>query len=115
MNESSKFVQLEKELKVYIPSMSKASDRILEAEVSRFPIFIIHKGEMSIGVELVSLAETNANWSVNVSTLEDFHAKKLIEEKKIDSFKTIFKNPKTHLCMFVLSELGAKFIFLPKE
>ncbi|NJL74411.1 MAG: hypothetical protein HC892_04550 [Saprospiraceae bacterium] len=54
------------------------------------------------------------NWSINISSLEEFVVKQLIEVHKIDDFRRVYKDPKHHLCFFVLSELGATFNFIPR-
>lgn len=112
---TTKFLALEKELKPYIGTMSEASDTILDQEITRYPIFVVHKLEVAIGVSLVESTSESRKWSINASSLEEFVSKQLIEMNKIDSFKTIYKDPKKYLCLFVLSDLGANFIFLKRS
>ena len=113
--EISKYALLQSELGIYKKIMQLAADRILEEIVSEYPIFVVHQQQLEIGIPLVIRGETRGNWSINASTLEEFLAKNLIDEIKVDSFRTIYKNPAKNLCLFVLSELGAEFIFLPRE
>jgi hypothetical protein len=47
--------------------------------------------------------------------LEEFVTKQLIAEEKVEDFQTLFRYHQNDLCLFVLSELGANFIFLPKN
>lgn len=99
-----------------MPVLIKASAKLIEEEISQFPIFVIHKNEVQdIGLQIVNMVEVYGNWSVNVSTMEEFISKGIITKEKIDSFKTIYKTPKKFLCLFTLSEFGAEFIFLPKS
>lgn len=114
IGDTSKYVQLEKELGVYITIMSKAADSILDQEVSKYPIFVAHQHEVEIGISILD-EDHISNWRIHASTLEEFVSKQIIEPEKVDSFKTIYKSPQTHSCVFVLSELGAKFIFLPRK
>jgi len=95
--------------------MHEAKVTIIDQGVSEYPIMIIHNQELSIGIPIAEKGKVKGNWSINASTLEEFISKRLIEENKIDSFKTIYKTRKKFICMFVLSELGADFIFLPDE
>ena len=43
MDVQEKFQQLEKEMLPYKEIMSKASDTVMEQDVSKYPIFVIHK------------------------------------------------------------------------
>ena len=110
--QTSKYIQLREELQPYIGVMGKAADKILDEDISKYPIFVIHKQEIELGISLISKGLNG--WSVNASTLEEFVSKHIIEMKKLDSFKTIYKDPRKKLCLFVLSEIGANFIFLPR-
>jgi len=111
----SQYLQLQKELKHYKPMMAQASDTILNQEVSKYPIFVVHQQDVEIGIPIAEKEKVQGNWSINASSMEEFMSKNIIQEIKIDSFKTIFKNPEEFFCLFVLSELGANFIFLPRE
>lgn len=114
MSQEALFKQLERELRQYKPVMEKAADSILDQGVSNYPIFIIHKGELAMGIALVDRVKTKGEWSINVSILEEFATKQIIQADKVENFREIFKDPDAHLCLFVLSEAGANFIFLPR-
>lgn len=112
---SKKYKLLEKELDHYKGVMIKAGETIKDQNVSEYPIMVVHQHEMSVGIVIADKDKVKGNWSINASTLEEFISKQLIEDNKVDSFKTIYKSRQKFICMFVLSELGAEFIFLPKE
>lgn len=114
MSEDKNFEFLEKELRLYKKMMGKAADIILEKEVSRYPIFVIHQHDVEIGIPIATRENTAGNWNVNASSMEEFISKSVIESEKIDGFKNVYKDPETHLCLFVISELGAKFIFMAR-
>ncbi len=115
MQNEALFKQLERELHSFKPLLGKASDSILNEGVSTYPIFIVHKGEIDMGISLVDHNKNGGEWSINASILEEFAAKQLIKEDKIENFQKIFKDPESYLCLFVLSEAGANFIFLPRQ
>jgi len=115
MDVQEKFQQLEKEMLPYKEIMSKASDTVIEQDVSKYPIFVTHKQTIDIGLKLVDPTNNSSKWSINVSTLEEFVTRQLIQMDKLDEFKKIYKNPATHLCLFILSDLGATFVFIPRE
>ncbi|MBK8517809.1 MAG: hypothetical protein IPL55_16445 [Saprospiraceae bacterium] len=113
MSQLDQFLELEKELQPYKKILSQASDVILNENVSKYPIFIIHQQELEMGVSLID-AGSRFKWSVNASTLEEFVSKELIFMDKASDFISTYKDPDVHLCLFVLSELGAQFIFIPR-
>jgi hypothetical protein len=110
-----RYAKLEKELAPQKAVMGKAADAILDQDVSSYPIFVVHQHIVDIGIPIVEQAEKGPLWSVNASTLEELATKKIITPDKIDSFKQVYKPPQEFLCLFVLSDLGANFIFLPRE
>jgi len=112
---SKKYKLLEKELRHYIPMLLKARETIIDQGVSEYPIMIVHQHEIDVGIPIADKDKIKGNWSINASTLEEFISKQVIEANKIDSFKTIYKSRQKFICMFVLSELGAEFIFLPDD
>lgn len=108
------FLKLEEELKNYKKAIGQASDMILSQEISEKPIFIVHQQTVNLGIPIIDRNKVNGNWSVNASTLEEFIEKGLLRSDKLTDFITVYKDPKEFLCLFVLSELGATFIFLPR-
>ncbi|MBX2875916.1 MAG: hypothetical protein KTR30_27595 [Saprospiraceae bacterium] len=114
MNEENQYKAIEKALAPHQKLMEQAADTILDQEVSAYPIFIIHQLNVEIGVILVSKEEGKAEWSVHASTLEELVTKQIIQMDKVDNFRQVYKDPREHLCLFTLSEMGATFIFLPR-
>lgn len=114
MSNSTEFNQLETELQAYKEILGKAADTILNEGVSSYPIFVIHQHFVDIGILMVDKNVVSSNWSINASSLEEFMTKQIIQEDKVEDFKEIYKNPEEFYCLFVLSELGARYIFLPR-
>lgn len=114
IKEVEKLMIIEQEILQFKPVLSKASDEILKNDVTKYPIFILHKQEIAMGVPIIDRVKHSTNWSINVSSLEEFAVKKLIVESKIDEFRETYKNPLSHLCIFVLSDIGAQFLFIPR-
>jgi hypothetical protein len=111
---TEKFLKLELELKVYSKMMADASQVIIDKEVSSYPIFVAHQQELELGIQLADREKVAGNWNIHASSLEEFVAKQIIFEDKVKEFKKNYKDPLQHICVFVLSELGAQFIYLPK-
>ena len=114
MKEKIQYKLLEKELDSYKSALSKAADTIVEQNVSNYPIFIVHQHSVDIGIQMVDKEKVVGNWSVNASSLEEFVTKQIVKEDKLKEFKSVFKSHPNELCLFVLSELGAEFVFLPR-
>jgi len=105
---------LEKELRPYLKALMQAADSIMETEVSNYPILVVYQKSIELGVPVIDKIDVKGNWSVNASTLEEFAMKQVIQTDKIEDFQGIYKDPNHHLCLFVLSELGAQFIFIDR-
>lgn len=114
MNQTPLYKQLEKELVGYKPTLAKAAEVIRVQDVSLFPIFIVHQSIVDIGINIVDKDAVRGSWSVNASTLEELVTKQVIAEEKVEDFQLLYRSHADDLCLFVLSELGANFIFLPK-
>lgn len=99
---------------MYGAIMSEAREAILDQEVSRYPIFVAHQHELEIGVRLVKRNDVSP-WNINASTLEEFVTKQIIVEDKVDEFRKVYKEHPEDFCLFVISELGANFVFLPRN
>lgn len=107
------FLALQQQLQPYKKILAQAADVILDENVSKYPIFIVHQQELHMGVSLIDAGD-KFKWSVNASTLEEFVTKELIFMDKAQDFISTYKDPEINLCLFVLSELGAQFIFIPR-
>lgn len=107
--------QIEREIRQYVPILSKAADSILDQEVSNYPIFIVHQGELELGIPVIDPKKVKSTWAINVSILEEFAAKQIIKTKNIDNFRQVFKKQQEQLCLFIISEIGANFIFIPRQ
>lgn len=115
MNAEATYIQLQQDLQPYLSMLGKAADTILDQDVSKYPIFVIHKfDELELGIRLLERQEPNILWSIQVSTLEELTTKRLIEMGKVDHFREVFKDPLEYLCLFVLLDTGAHFVFLPR-
>ncbi len=114
MSTETQYIQLKEDLQEYIPLLGSAADTILDQDVSRYPIFVVHQlEELEIGISLLQRQEPQLNWSIQVTTLEELATKRLVEMEKVDRFREVYKNPRQYLCLFVLAT-AAQFVFLPR-
>ena len=116
MSINQRYNQLKVELKPYMKAMIQASETILDKEVSAYPIMIAHQQELELGIPIVT-TETfpQGTWNIHASSLEEFVAKQIISTEKIQNFRATYKDVKSFVCVFSLSELGAQFVFLPRQ
>lgn len=116
-NQSSaeKFLALKESLNQYQAIFRQASDLILRKQATRYPIFVVYQEpEVEVGIKLVDREHNRGPWNIRVSSLEEFVQKGLIRDDKVESFKQTYKDPQGFFCIFVMSELGAQFAYLPK-
>lgn len=115
MNAETTYHQLKDELQPYFKMIGDAAETILDNDISKYPIFVVHKfDELELGILLLQRAEPQTLWSVQASTLEELATKRLIEMEKVDQFRSIFKDPREYLCLFVLIDGSGQFVFLPR-
>jgi hypothetical protein len=114
--DSASVLRFQEEVRPYLKMLREASRTIIDQDVSLHPIFVFHTDDLELGVEVANADNVSGNWSVNASTLEEFVAKRLIEDAKIDTFKETFKDPEEYFCLFVVAaDQSAQFIFVPQE
>ncbi|MCB0686076.1 MAG: hypothetical protein KDC53_06115 [Saprospiraceae bacterium] len=109
------YMQLQLELQPYLDVMTRAADAIMTKDVSKYPILVVHQQSIELGVPVVDKEKRQTKWSINASTLEEFAMKQVISAEKIEDFQGVYKDANQYLCLFVISELGANFIFIPRS
>jgi hypothetical protein len=114
-SKESRYLELQRDLKAFQKLLSGASDTILEQEVSSYPIFILHREPVAMGIPLYQPAEGDPGWHIHASTLEELATRKVVAMEKVDGFREVFKDPKAFLCLFVLGKDQGEFVFLPRE
>jgi len=114
MTKAESYHILEQELDTYRKLMTQAGQVILDQNVSMYPIMVAHQQELELGLPIFKRKDNSGSkWSIHASTLEEFVSKQIVYPDKIEEFKTNYKSSDDYVCIFVLSELGAEFIFLP--
>ncbi len=115
MNQEELFLKIERDMAPYMGLLSDAADTILDEKVSSYPIFVIHQLEVEIGIALLGREAAGSNWNVHASTLEELAAKRIVAHEKVDDFRDVYKDPEAYLCLLLLTQQGAQFIFLPRK
>ncbi len=112
---TEKMLLIKQQLQPYTKLAYQAALTIKDEGVSNYPIFVAHQDQVDIGITLMKREESGTLWSINASTLEEFYTKQLILDEKLESFKELYRSHEDDICFFVLSELGAQYLFLPVE
>ncbi|PHN03088.1 hypothetical protein [Flavilitoribacter nigricans] len=113
MQYPKEYDELAKKLAPYNLVMGNAADTILNQDVSSYPIFIILTESIPLGIAIVEQTEEEPLY-IHASTLEELATKKVIEMGKVDHFREVYKDPAEFLCLFVVDEQEAKFVFIPR-
>lgn len=104
---------LETDLVLYADSLKEVADDIIAEELSKFPIFVAHQHEVSIGEIVIDKNEMATEWNIHASTLEEFLEVGIVKSDKEDFFKQNYKDPEKFMCIFAIVPEGANFVFYP--
>lgn len=111
MTPQEKYAEIEALIRQHISAMQIMRQEILDQDVSHYPIFVFHRNTIDIGIPFIYANETQ-KWAVHVSTLEEFYTKGLILEERVAAFRSLYKTNPDKYCCFVLSDMGADFVFV---
>ncbi|MBS1530895.1 MAG: hypothetical protein JSU01_11340 [Bacteroidetes bacterium] len=111
----SPLISLETDLKLYSESMREVALEIMVEGLSRFPIFVAHQHQVSLGEPILEKEELNTEWTIHASTLEEFEEKGIIKKELKERFTKSYKNPHDYMCIFVIVPEGANFVYYPYQ
>lgn len=98
----------------YHALMHEAFDSVINEQVSRYPVFIFHQQDVTVGIPVADRHQVASDWSVNVSTLEEFYIKGLVTIQQVDEIKAKINGQPPMFCCLVLSEQEASLVFLAR-
>jgi len=102
------------EVKYYHSLMAEAFEGVITEGVSKYPVFIFHKQEVTVGLEIADRHQIAGDWSVNISTLEEFYIKGLVTIEQVEEIKSKIAGDHPRYCCLVLAEEKGSLIFLPR-
>lgn len=91
------------------------AQRVIEEEISEYPIFIASHEWVEMGKPLFSRDDMPLNWYFYASIIEEFLKKNIIKKENVDSFKSTYGDPEERACIFMIIGEEAKFVFIPYE
>lgn len=115
MDDQQQFERLKREIGPYRNLMETTVKSILNQEISNYPIFIFHQSEIEIGIPLISGAPSPSPWQIHISTLEELATKGVVAMEKVREFQSIYKDPNSFFCIFLVKEEKASFVFIPQK
>lgn len=104
---------LHTDLRFFNDSIKEVAIEIMMEGLSKFPIFIAHQHEVSIGEMILDRHELHSQWTIHASTLEEFSERGIINKDLKERFMQTYKDPNTYMCVFVIVPEGANFVFHP--
>jgi hypothetical protein len=102
------------DVKFYHSLMTEAFDGVINEGVSKYPVFIFHIQEVTVGILIADRHEIIGDWSVNISTLEEFYIKGLVTIEQVDEIKAKITGSRPQYCCLVLTEDKGNMIFIPR-
>lgn len=99
----------------YRKMMFEAFEGVLNEGVSLYPVFVFHQQEVTVGIPLVNREQITGDWSVNISTLEEFYIKGLVKMDQVEEIKQRINGMPQQYCCLVLAEGSGGFVFINRE
>lgn len=112
MNAREILNSLKEDLIFYKNSIKDVADEIIRSGYSEYPIFIAHQVEINIGEVILNKDDFGKKWTISATILEDLLEAGVISPDKAADFKSVFKDPKENMCIFLISEKGGNFVFV---
>ncbi len=94
-------------------TLKEASYQVRSRKFSDFPIFPISKAENPIGQLLIDRNQAGLDWYYNITYLDEFLQRLIIEEDKAEEFKKSYKDPDEFCCLFVMDGELTSFVYIP--
>lgn len=94
-------------------TLKEASYQVRSRKFSDFPIFPISKTENPIGQQLIDKNQMGLDWHYNITYLDEFLQRLLIEEDRVEEFKKSYKDPDEFCCLFVMDGALTSFVYIP--
>ncbi|HUR30703.1 MAG TPA: hypothetical protein VMZ69_04680 [Saprospiraceae bacterium] len=106
--------QFSEQVSFYHDLMSEAFEGVINEGVSKYPVFIFHQQEVTVGLPIADRHVIVGDWSVNISTLEEFYIKGLVTIEQVEEIKSKINGKPSMFCCLVLSGDKASLVFLQR-
>lgn len=99
----------------YHDLLQEAFEGVINEGVSKYPVFIFHRQEVTVGLPIADRHLIEGDWSVNLSTLEEFYIKGVVTIEQVEEIKAKMTGKLPVYCCLVLSGDKASLVFLPRK
>ena len=106
---------IKSDFKIIESHLKEITQRVIDESISTHPIFIASQEMVDIGRPILDRNEVQVNWFFNVSIMEDFVRKGLIQSNKTSEFKRTHGDPLEKACIFVIVGEEGQFLFVPYD
>ena len=103
------------DIRIIGPTMRAFSMHVIEEEISEYPVYVAYQDMVSLGKPFLSKENDHLNWHYNVSILEEFVKRGVVDKDKLDDFLETFGDPEERACIFVVLPEQGGFVFVPYE
>jgi hypothetical protein len=94
-------------------TLHEIAEHIIEESVSEYPVFVAAQQPVQLGRPVPEIEHLPLTWFFSASTLEEFVLKNVVNRDKLMQFQRTFSDPSKKACIFVITEEGARFVFVP--
>ncbi|PPK87420.1 hypothetical protein CLV84_0360 [Neolewinella xylanilytica] len=119
MSNDANWIRLQNDIARYHAPLIEAATTVVDEKVSNYPIFVAYAGEDMESMPGIYIMEVPTDrelvWTINVTTLEELVAKQVVQQDKIDPFRTVYKDKPDSFCFLIIDEAGGRFGFVDRK
>jgi len=104
---------LKDDLRIYDEMIREVSVDMIAEEFTEYPVFIATQHEVKIGELIIDKNDMAGTFNLYATTIDEMIVMKLILESKKNDFIKAYKDPKKFMCVMLVTEKFASFVFLP--
>jgi hypothetical protein len=104
---------LKSDLKIYSEMMKEVAGDIIAEGFSKYPVFLATEHELQMGELILAKEDYAATYNIYASTMEELIEKKLILPDRKTAFMQAYKNPKSFMCVMLITSSTASVAFYP--
>lgn len=104
---------ISKDFLIVAETLREASYQVRKRGFSDYPIFPISKQANTVGQLLVAGDEVATEWNYNITYLDEFIQRNIVDKDRMEDFEKIYKDPDEFCCLFVMDGEFTKFLFMP--
>jgi hypothetical protein len=92
--------------------ITAALDLVRNDGISNYPILIAFDKHITYELGL-PLGLFHESLEFNISTLEELFVKNIVNQEKVNNFRAVFNHKSEHICVLIISDDLADFVFYP--